>query len=63
MINILIFAIGAVAGFLVAWVWLSQKMKAVRLEAGRVEREIKAEREVWYGFSAFNEKMGALKKI
>src|SRR3990167_4198018 len=65
MENILIFIIGAVIGFLVAWVWFKSKLKEMqemKREAGRVEREIKTEREMWYGFSEFNEKMGVIKK-
>jgi len=32
------------------------------LEAGRVEREVKREREIWYGFSGYNEKMAKIKE-
>ena len=65
MENILIFIIGAVIGFLVAWVWFKSKLKEMqemKREAGRVEREIKTEREMWYGFSEFNEKMAKIKE-
>jgi len=62
---ILIFIVGGVGGFLVAWVWFSNKLKEMqemKQEAGRVEREVKREREIWYGFSEFNEKMGKVKE-
>lgn len=59
--NILIFIVGVVFGFLAAWVWLDKKNQEIKKEAGRVEREVEKEREIWYGFSGFNEKMAAVK--
>ncbi|MSU60672.1 MAG: winged helix-turn-helix transcriptional regulator [Candidatus Staskawiczbacteria bacterium] len=58
----LIFIIGAFLGFLVAWFWFNKKEKETKKEAGRVEREVQTEREIWYGFSEFNEKMAGIKR-
>jgi|SRR3989344_1641991 len=58
---ILIFIVGSLVGFLVAWVWFNKRKKELKQEAGRVEREIQTEREIWYGFSQFNEKMAEVK--
>ncbi len=65
MTGILIFIVGFLFGFLVAWLLLRNKIKEMgemKLEVGRVEKEIKTEREIWYGFSEFNEKMAEVKK-
>src|SRR3989344_2422474 len=65
MIGILIFIIGAGVGFLVGWLLLRNKLKDMQemeREEGKVQREINTEREIWYGFSEFNEKMVAIKK-
>ncbi len=61
MTNILIFIVGLVIGFVVAWVWVSRETNEVKREIGRVEREVQKEREMWYGFSEYNEKMAGVK--
>jgi predicted HTH transcriptional regulator len=46
----------------VAWVWFSKREKEFRTEARRMEKEIQIEREIWYGFSEFNEKLLEIKE-
>ena len=61
MEHILIFIISALLGFLVAWFWFNKRERELHVEAGRVEREIKTEREMWYGFSGYNEWVAEVK--
>ena len=62
---ILIFIISATIGFLVAWFWFNKRerelQREAKMEMGRVEKEIQKEREMWYGFSEYNERVAALK--
>lgn len=59
---LVIFLVGVLAGFLASWVWFLQKTSQIKKETVRMQKEVEKEREVWYGFSEFNEKMKAIKE-
>ena len=60
--GIIIFIVGVVAGFLVAWGWYKRKMKEGEGEVKRTQKEAEKEREMFGGFDEYNEKMARVKK-
>lgn len=60
--DVFIFVGGMAVGFLASWVWFLRRTSQIQKEAMRAQKEVEKEREVWYGFSEFNEKMKAVKE-
>jgi Fic family protein len=59
---IVIFIVGVLCGFMVAWVWCGGEIKELENELKRMQREIEKERQMLGGFDEYNKKIAEIKQ-